>query len=140
VSLRFVLDASMTLAWCFEDEKTIITEKVLVVLFNGEAIVPAIWKLEILNVLMLAERRNRLTQAKSEQFLSVLNKLPITEDRTDAPGITERILALGRDYRLASYDAVYLELALREGLPVATIDSGMLKAMAALGIRRFEGG
>jgi len=140
VNVRFVLDASMTLTWCFNDVRSEYKEKVLVALIDGEAIVPAIWKLEILNVLAFAERRSRLTRAESEQFLAVLNKLAITEDDNDASGITERILALGRDYQLASYDAAYLELAVREGLPIATIDSGMLKAMAALGIRRFEGG
>ncbi|MHB9106121.1 MAG: type II toxin-antitoxin system VapC family toxin [Armatimonadota bacterium] len=139
MSLRFVLDASLTLAWCFEDEKSKMTERVLDALLDGEAIVPAIWKLEILNVLLCSERRGRLTRAESEQFLTTLDILSIVVDDAAAPGSTERILSLGRDYQLASYDAAYLELAIREGLPIATIDTGMRRAMIALRMPQFTG-
>lgn len=138
MSGRFVVDASVTLSWCFADEGGALAEATLDALHAGEVLVPAIWTLEVANVLLVVERRGRLTQAESEQFLGLLEKLPIHVDMTSAQAISQRILALGRDYRLSSYDAAYLELAMREGLPLATADAALLQAMAALGVPVFE--
>ena len=136
---RFVIDASITMAWCFDDEGEPLKQQVLSALQVGTAIVPAIWTLEVANVLLVAERRGRLPRASSEQFIALLEKLPISVDTTSALSISARILTLGRDYSLSSYDAAYLELAMREGLPLATLDKGLLAAMDALGIAAFSG-
>ena len=134
MSARFVIDASITMSWCFHDEVKPLTQQVLTALQHGEAIVPAIWTLEVVNVLLVAERRGRITRVHSEKFIALLDKLPITVDTTSSQHISERMLALGRDYALSSYDAAYLELALREGVPLVTLDQGLLTAVSALGI------
>ncbi len=137
LSLRVVIDASVTLSWCFSDEENDSALQTLNALAEGEAVVPAIWTLEVANVLLLAERRGRLARAESEQFLALLEKLPITVDTTSICAISPHIMALGRDYQLSSYDAAYLELAMREGIPLATIDTLLLNAMTRLGVSTF---
>ena len=138
MSTRFVMDASVTMAWCFDDEGGQLADQALDALEDGEAIVPAIWTLEVANVLLVAERRGRLTRADGEQFLSMLEKLPITVDTSSICAISERILSLGRDHGLSSYDAAYLELAMREGIPLATGDERLRQAMKVLGIAEFS--
>ena len=135
--MRFVMDASVTLSWCFADEGGELAQQTLLALTDGEAIVPAIWTLEVANVLLIAERRSRLTRAEIEQFLTLLASLPITVDTGSILAISSPILALGRDYRLSSYDAAYLNLALHEGLPLATTDADLLRAMAILLVPPF---
>jgi len=137
---RFVVDASVTMAWCFENEGGELALLALNALADGEALVPAIWTLEVANVLLVAERRGRLMQADSEQFLALLAKLPIAIDTTGTGAISEQILGLGREYGLSSYDAAYLELAMREGLQLATGDTKLLHTMKALGVPPFDGG
>jgi len=138
VSERFVLDASVTMCWCFTDEQNELSRHSLQALRDGEAVVPAIWTLEVANVLLIAERRKRLTRAESEQFLSLLEALPITIDICSIQAISSRILALGRDYQLSSYHAAYLAIAMQEGLPLATNDANLLRAMAMLGVNKFS--
>lgn len=109
MSIRFVIDASVTMSWCFADERGELAQQTLQALTDGEAVVPAIWTLEVANVLLMAKRRNRLTRAESEQFIALLEALPITVESGNIRAISSRILALGRDYNLSSYDAAYLE-------------------------------
>lgn len=132
---RFVIDASVSLAWCFEEEKTLYTEWMLDRVAEGaEAVVPAIWPLEILNVLLIAERHKRLTESQANVFLEQLKRFSIT---IDAPALTlmfDRVTAEARRWHLTAYDAAYLELALRHGLPLATLDEGLRKAAKAIGV------
>lgn len=128
----FVMDCSVTMAWCFKDEEDSYAEGVLRLLETAEAVVPAIWALEVMNVLVIAERRGRLLPAESERFIGLLGLLPITIDA--ASGISSRIMDLGRAHNLSAYDAAYIELALRRGLPMATRDEAIRRALAALGI------
>ena len=125
---RFVVDNSIVMTWCFKDEADPYADAVLKSLTDNEAIVPAIWPLEVVNVLLVAERRKRLHESDSIRFLSLLSQLPIYVERTWPEKMMTQLLALGRDNSLSSYDAAYLELAMRQGLSIATLDSKLLKA------------
>ncbi|MBI3939913.1 MAG: type II toxin-antitoxin system VapC family toxin [Acidobacteria bacterium] len=131
---RFVLDTSVTMAWCFEDETSRYSERVLEILSAGEALVPSIWPLEVVNVLTYAERRRRLTRAGTIRFLTVLGRFPITIDGEGALRAFEAILPIARERRVTAYDAAYLELAMRESLPLATLDVNLKRAAQAVGI------
>lgn len=132
--MPFVLDASVAVAWCFEDETTPYTEYVLQLLSSDTAHVPAIWPLEVTNALLVAERRERLEPADTARFLELLRTLPIMTDT--APGIQAfgAVVDVARTYSLTSYDAAYLELAMREGLPLAAQDTRLVAAAAAAGV------
>jgi len=131
---RLVLDCSIAAAWFFEDETSALAEHVLGSLATHEAVVPSIWPLEMANVLVLAERARRTTPAKSEQFLARLTDMPIALDHRDADHAFSGVLALARLYGLTSYDAAYLELALRDDLPLATLDVPLRKAASKAGV------
>jgi predicted nucleic acid-binding protein len=130
----FVLDGSVTLSWCFEDESGAETEAVLEALSSGEAIVPPIWALEIANALLVAERRKRLTHAKSDAFVNALRAMSIREDPAAPRHPSEDLMSLARATGLTSYDASYLELAIRTKLPLATLDGPLRKAARARGV------
>lgn len=130
----FVLDSSMTLSWFFEDESTRATEKVLDLLLAHGAVVPALWTLEVINVLSLAERKGRTTAAKSDLFRLRLDALRIEVDRESDRRVTDEVMTLCRSHTLTSYDATYLELASRRGLPLATLDVDVKKAAKKLHI------
>jgi predicted nucleic acid-binding protein len=129
----FVIDTSVAMAWCFEDEATPATDSVLDLLGNDQAVVPAIWPLEVANVLLVAERRGRLTEAQASRFLELLAQLPINVDTspTDMAGI----VATGRRHTLSSYDAAYLLLAERLGATLATLDKPLAKAARKAGVQ-----
>lgn len=133
----FVLDASVALSWCFEDEADPAGDAVLRRLANGKAAVPGIWPLEIANVLLAAERRRRITPAESARFLALLEALPIEVDAHTAARASREILLLARAHGLSSYDAAYLDLAARSGLPLATRDAALNAAAGALGLERL---
>jgi predicted nucleic acid-binding protein len=128
----FVIDASVTLAWCFEDEATDATEAVLDQFNNDEAMVPAIWPLEVANVMLVAERRGRLSEAQASRFLDLLQQLPIGIDEVPI-GIAE-VVATGRRHELSSYDASYLVLAERIGAALATLDRRLADAATRAGV------
>lgn len=125
----FVLDTSVTMAWCFPDEETPETRDLFTRMRTSAAMVPIIWPLEVANVLLIGERRQRLTQAQMAQFVQLLQTLAITVDTGMAMGALDPVIALGRRYGLSAYDAAYLELAMRQGLPLATQDA-RLRAVA----------
>lgn len=133
---RFVLDCSMTMAWCFEDEATPYSESALEALAEGEAVVPPVWSLEVANVLVIGERKKRLLPAQSLRFVELLRSLPITLDADVRP--LGELLGLARDQNLSSYDASYLDLAVRTGLPLASLDSDLLEAADRFGVARFK--
>lgn len=129
-----VVDCSMTMAWCFADEQTDHTQALLTRLRTSRAVVPVLWPLEVCNVLLVGERRGRLTQAQVAQFVVLLRSLPITVDEEAPRRVWDQILTLARQYGLTVYDAAYLELALRRGLPLATLDAALQAAAQAAGI------
>jgi len=136
--LPFVLDASVALAWCFEDEATAETEAVLEQLAEDSAVAPSLWELEVINVLLLAERRGRITESQTARFVALLTQLPILIDSAGADMAS--VLAAGRHHGLTAYDAVYLVLAEREGIPLATIDGKLRVAAQAAGVPVLGGG
>jgi predicted nucleic acid-binding protein len=133
---RFVLDCSITMAWCFEDEATPYSESVLEALADGEAVVPPLWSLEVANVLVVGERKKRLLPAQSLRFVELLQSLPIELDADVRP--LGEILGLAREQVLSSYDASYLDLAVRTGLPLASLDGPLLEAADRFGVARFK--
>ena len=124
----FVIDNSVVMSWCFQDETNKYTDTVLDCLEQATAYVPAIWPLEVSNVLLVAERRKRLSQADSTRFISLLFDLPIIVEQESPERMLSEILALAREYKLSSYDASYLDLAMRKGLPIATTDKHIIAA------------
>jgi len=131
---RFVLDCSVTAAWCIEAEANPSTDRLLDSLQSGEALVPALWPLEISNVLLTAERRRRLTRAQAFQCLEMLRSLPIVVDESTSSRAMGETLSLARDQNLSVYDAAYLELSIREALPLATRDRILAGAAKRCGV------
>jgi predicted nucleic acid-binding protein len=131
------MDASVTLAWCFEDEATEATDAVLDRLHQDHAVVPPIWPLEVANVMLVAGRRGRLTEAQTSRFLALLSQLPIEIDDSAAemPGL----IAAGRRHGLSSYDASYLVLAERLGASLATLDQRLADAAGDAGVPLLVG-
>ena len=129
----FILDASISLSWFFEDETDAYAEAVEDSITKAVALVPAHWHLEVANALLVAERKKRATEAKIVHFLSLLSSLPITIDDETAARAWSDSLALARAHSLSVYDAAYLELAIRQGLPLATLDEPLRDALRAVG-------
>ena len=136
--MPFVLDASVALAWCFEDEATAETDAVLEQLAEDSAVAPSLWELEVINVLLLAERRGRITESQTARFVALLTQLPILIDSAGADMAS--VLGAGRQHGLTAYDAVYLVLAEREGIPLATMDGKLRVAAQAAGVLVLGGG
>lgn len=135
VTRRFVLDASVAVAWCFEDETTKFTEAVLALISAGaEVLVPSLWPLEIANALLMAERRKRIALAKVTAILVRIAALPISVRPVDSRHAFEQVLPLARQQQLSQYDAAYLELAVREGVELATLDGELKRAAKATGV------
>ena len=125
----FVVDASATLPWCFSDEATPATNALLARLRSGdEAVVPAHWLTEVGNGLLMAVRRKRISPQDAHQFLGDLESLPIRTDATTRNRVRTAIFPLAEQYALTLYDAGYLELTIRESLPLATLDDDLRKA------------
>lgn len=133
MTTQFVIDCSVVMTWCFEDEYNPYSFNVLEMLEVSEGLVPHIWQLEVANVLLVAERRSRLTAADSSRFIRLLRTLSIQVDDIPMNNVLDDILSIGRQQGLSSYDAAYLELALRKGLPIATLDERLRQAASALG-------
>jgi predicted nucleic acid-binding protein len=135
-----VLDNSVVMAWCFRDVGDGYADAVLESLAGNEALVPGIWPLEVVNVLAAAERRRRLSETDSTRFLALLADLPLRVIQEPPQRVTGEILALARETGLSSYDASYLDLAMREGAPLATLDQELRKAAVRVGVELFMGG
>ncbi|AHF89098.1 twitching motility protein PilT [Opitutaceae bacterium TAV5] len=131
----FVLDCSATLPWIFQDEATDATDRLLDDLTAGaEAWVPALWHLELGNVLIGAQRRGRIDQAGIEGFFSRLGAYEISVDTETIPRAWNKTLDLALLHQLSTYDAAYLELALRRDLPLASLDTALIRAAKATGV------
>ena len=128
---EFVLDNSVAMRWHLESEKVSdqkYAESVLISLAEVTALVPNLWHLEAANVLLGAEKRGGTSIGEIERFIAQLENLPIHVDSQTANQSFSRIMTLAREYKLSSHDASYLELAIREGLPIASLDKSLLKA------------
>ena len=130
---EFVLDGSVTMAWYFADESNAYADAVLTFLESGRALVPSLWSLEVANTVLVGERRKRSTEAQAAAWLGILETLSIEVDDETTSHAWSGILALARSQNLSAYDAAYLELAMRRGLPLATLDA-KLKAAAAVAV------
>jgi predicted nucleic acid-binding protein len=136
--LRFVLDCSVALAWYFADEKTAYTDLIAGALALATAKVPSLFHLELANILLVGERRKRSTEAQAAAFLARMARLPIIVDDQTATRAWSDTIGLARSHGLSTYDAAYLELAVRESLPLATLDDKLDVAAKAVGIARFK--
>lgn len=135
---EFVLDSSVAMAWCFEDENEPYAERVLDRLLSATAIVPALWKLETANVLLLAERKKRISWTQATRLAAFLAELKIIEDVESVSRGLSHLLALAREYELTVYDAAYLDLAIRLGLPIATLDQDLKRSAKKAGVPLFS--
>lgn len=143
--MSLVLDASITMSWLLSDARPADRNYAVSVLSalkdpTIEAQVPETWSLEVANVITRAEARDLITEAQSEAFLEMLAAMAIVTDTTTHSRALTDVLHLARRYGLSSYDASYLELALRTGLPLATLDTDLAKAGRKAGVRRFSPG
>lgn len=132
--MPFVLDASVTMAWAFGDEALPYANRVLTLLSDDSAEVPGIWPLEVTNAILNGERRHRLQPADTMRFTALLRALPIRVVDTSVDHAMDRILELARANSLSAYDASYLALAMRAGLPLATQDERMRAAANEVGV------
>jgi len=138
MSAAFVVDCSVAMAWLFHDEATPKTAALLNRLATETVLVPGWWFIEITNVLAMTERRGRITPTQSDAFIADLGKLGIERDDEAPDRAFTHLLALCRTHRLTSYDAVYLDLAVRRNLPLATLDGDLRKSARKLGIRLLQ--
>lgn len=133
--MTFVVDASVALGWALEDEANSLPSQALTQLLASGAWAPSLWWFELRNALVTNERRGRLSEADTALFLNSVARLPVTLDR-DPDEMT--VLMLARGQRLTVYDASYLELALRLGLPLASLDGDLRRAATACGVALLE--
>ena len=132
--MNFVLDCSVAMAWCFEDEATEATDALLDKIRTQGAVVPAIWHLEVANVIVMGERRGRIQAEQSDLFLEDLALLPIATDESSRGATSAPIAALARRARVTAYDASYLEVAIRRMMPLATRDAALRRAAQSVDV------
>ena len=137
---QFVLDNSVAMRWILVSPQQTLqdyAEAVLQSLSEADAIVPNLWHLEASNVLVVAERKSDLEVSEVEGFIAQLEALPISVDSQTASQSLQSILALARAYNLTSYDAAYLELAIRKSLPLASLDKALIRAAERAGVPAY---
>lgn len=132
--MRFVVDTSTTMTWCFSDGMTAATDALLDQLRVTGAVVPAVWPLEVANALLVAERRRRITENEAIHLAHLLQSLPIALDASGAASVFGTTMTLAHEHQLSSYDASYLELAMRHGLPLASQDARLRAAAMRAGV------
>ncbi len=135
---EFVIDASMTLSWLIDSEATPFTEGVLEMLRRKRGVTPALWAFEVSNALTLAERRWRIRREELAQILERLENLRVEIEQRPLLWLCQQILPIARRYGLTAYDAAYLELAIREELPLATLDDKLRQAAVSAGVPLVE--
>ena len=131
MSTPFVVDNSVVMGWCFSDQGPGDKWGLLDRLKAHGALAPSVFPLELGNVLIVAERRKKLTRADAEHFLSLVRALPIRIEAEPVARQWGEVMALARQFTLSTYDASYLDLAMRSGLPLATTDDSLRKAAKA---------
>ena len=132
--MSFVVDSSVALTWCFAEERTPSTAALLEKVTENGAWAPSLWPLEVLNALLMAERRRRIEPDKRQELIGVLQTLPIFLDKETTAQAWTITTRLAERYRLTLYDAAYLELAQRLELPLATLDKELRDAANTLGV------
>lgn len=138
--MEFVLDNSVSMRWFFGDgssEEQTYAQRVLASIRNAIVWAPGIWCLEVANVIGRAESKHGFSEARSVEFTQALHQLNIQIDHATCFHVINDTLHLGRRYKLSAYDAAYLELALRKGYPLATLDDGLEKAIKKSGAKKF---
>lgn len=138
--MSFVLDNSVAMRWFFGDGKPqelAYAGKVLDAMQDVKACVPMTWGLEVTNVIVKAEEKSLVTEARSGAFLEMLEGVDIEVDAATFAHALSDTVQLARRYKLSAYDATYLELALRLGLPLATLDEDLQKAAKKAGVKKF---
>lgn len=136
---RFVLDASVVLAWCFPDENASLAQHIADMFKRGAtALAPSFWPHKVLNALLAGERRRHISKGLVQNFLDDLVRLPVTLDEITAGGMFSRIPSLSRDHGLTAYDAAYLDLALIRELPLASLDDDLIRACKRAGVGLVE--
>jgi predicted nucleic acid-binding protein len=135
---RLVLDCSVCAAWLFNEDAGGYPMVVLRELDAGEAVVPSLWPYEVANALVIAERRRRLSASEALHCLEMLSGLRVSVDSQPVREVLDRLLPLAKQYQLTAYDAAYLELAIREGLELATLDEALRRATLAAGAKLFQ--
>lgn len=133
--MHCVLDCSAALAWVLPGQATEATNALLTAIAGAGAVAPGLWPLEVANFLRTAERRGRISLAERTQAMAILNELPIRIDESTAALAFGPISALAAGRDLTVYDACYLELALRSGLPLASLDRRLCEAASAAGVK-----
>ena len=135
MSPAFIVDCSLAMTWVFIDEATTETRQLFRRLATESALVPSHWFLEVSNVLVISERRKRISVTESTQFLTLLDALQIEIDNEALARAFDHILPLARTHALTTYDAAYLDLALRRQLPLASLDDDLRRAAMTLGVQ-----
>lgn len=130
----FVLDCSLAMAWVFPDEATESTDRLLDALTDGRAFVPALWPVEVASVLLVATRRRRIAETDRPRIRRNLHALPIRIDPASASRIWDDVLEVAHAHHLSVYDSMYLELAIRMRLPLATLDGALSAAGRTAGL------
>ena len=133
-----VLDNSIIVAWCFEDEVSDYADRAMESARNGTLLVPSIWPLEFANTLLVSERRNRISPDQRDRIFLDIGALPITVEHESPERVLGEIFTLARKHQLSTYDASYLDLALRKYLPLATQDNALVRAAANCGKALFQ--
>lgn len=125
----------MTMAWIFPDEANAATDALRESLLKDNAVVPVIWSIEVGNVLLVAARRGRIAANDWPRICDALEALPIDVDPESASRVLHTVLPIANEHKLSVYDAMYFELALRLGQPLATLDKQLITAATAAGIK-----
>jgi predicted nucleic acid-binding protein len=136
--LKLVVDASAALPWFFADEKSDESDRILAEIYRDGAIVPVLWPIEVANALTMGLRRKRLSEADWLKSLSTLAGLPMTIEPLEHPRILSDLPPLAQKYNITLYDALYLELAMRLELPLASFDADLLKAARGENVRLWK--
>lgn len=135
---RLVVDCSVTMAWCFADESSVNAEAVLAAVLRDGAVVPPIWRWEVANTLLMAERRGRVAPDTRQLIAEVLETLPIVVDDLSWSMAWSETLTIARTHQLTAYDAAYLELASRQSLTLCTLDRELIATAPQLGVALFR--
>ena len=131
--MPFVIDNSVVTGWYLPDQASSYSQAIATLLQSDKALVPALWRQELANVLKTACTRGKLKIDAAREILDALATLPIEIDASPGPG-QRQLFELAMRYKLSSYDAVYLELAMRHGLPIATQDAQLKEAAITAGV------
>jgi predicted nucleic acid-binding protein len=138
--MKFVLDNSIIMVWGFEDEGNKYAEELLELMPTATAYVPSLWPLEVANALLVGERYGRISPASSKKFLAILSNFAIVVDDETVAQAWSDTISIARSNKLSSYDACYLEMAMRLGLPLATLDKQLRTTARKLGIEILSSG